>query len=72
MSNIPPTPYYSIEALIGSEWQIRFRMTLRSAAIDWAKELAQVEGIGYHVYVHCKNGQRKHVFTARPVAAEVA
>ena len=71
-NNIPPAPYYSIEALIGSEWTIKYRMTLRSAAIDLAKELAQVEHLRYHVYLHTRSNQRKHVFTARPTVQEVA
>jgi len=64
--NHPPAPYYSIEALIDREWTILWRLTLRSAAIDIAKEMAQVEHIRYHVYLHTRSNQRKHVFTARP------
>lgn len=69
MSDTPPKPYYSIEAIIGTEWKIRFRMKLRSASIDLAKELAQHESINHHVYVHTRSGQRKHVFTARSLVS---
>jgi hypothetical protein len=66
METKPAAPYYSIEALIGSEWTVRFRMTVRSASVNLAKDLAQVETLNYHVYLHTRSGQRKHVFTARP------
>ena len=62
----PPRPYYTIESLPESTWHVVDTLTLRSAAIARAKELAAVSGVRHHVYLACRNGQRKHVFTARP------
>lgn len=64
----PPRPYYTVEAL-GSEWKVVAEFTLRHAAIANAKELSRL-GIRHHVYLQCRNGQRKHIFVGRSLDSD--
>lgn len=58
-----PRPYYTVEAL-DSEWTVKAQFTLRQAAINTATEMSKL-GIRHHVYLQCRNGQRKHIFVGR-------
>ena len=56
-------PYYTVE-MLGSSWKVVANFPYRGGAISNAKELARL-GINHHVYLHTRNGQRKHIFVAR-------